>query len=128
MTANGVLQILISLAAVVLLARPLGAFMARVFRRERTVLDPVLGPVERLIYRVSGIDPDEELDWKANTVAMLSFNVVGLLVLYAFQRLQQFLPLNPQGLGAVSPDSSFNTAVSFASNTRTGRGTPVKRR
>jgi K+-transporting ATPase ATPase A chain len=117
MTANGVLQILISLAAVVLLARPLGAFMARVFRRERTVLDPVLGPVERLIYRVSGIDPDEELDWKANTVAMLSFNVVGLLVLYAFQRLQQFLPLNPQGLGAVSPDSSFNTAVSFASNT-----------
>jgi K+-transporting ATPase ATPase A chain len=117
MTANGIFQIVFSLAAVVLLARPLGAFMARVFRREKTFLDPVLGPGERLIYRLSGIDPDEELDWKSNAVAMLLFNLVGLLVVYAFQRLQQFLPLNPQGFGAVSPDSSFNTAVSFASNT-----------
>lgn len=117
MTLNGILQIVIYLAVLVLLAKPLGAFMARVFQRQRTFLDPILGPVERFIYRWSGINPDEEMDWKANAIAMLLFNVVGLLVVYALQRLQQFLPLNPQGLGAVSPDSSFNTAVSFASNT-----------
>ena len=117
MTANGFLQLGVYLGVLVLLVKPLGAFMARVFQRERTFLDPVLGPVERLIYRLSGINPDEEMDWKANAVAMLLFNVVGLLVVYALQRLQQFLPLNPQGLAAVTPDSSFSTAVSFASNT-----------
>jgi K+-transporting ATPase ATPase A chain len=91
--------------------------MARVFQREKTFLDPVLGPLERFIYRVSGINKDEEYDWKENVVAMLLFNFVGLLVVYALQRLQQLLPLNPQGMPAVSPDSSFNTAVSFATNT-----------
>jgi K+-transporting ATPase ATPase A chain len=117
MKFNGVLQIVFFLAVLIVLVRPLGAFMARVFQRERTFLDPILGPVERFIYRLAGINPDEEMDWKANSVAMLLFNIVGLFVVYALQRLQQYLPLNPQSLGAVSPDSSFNTAVSFASNT-----------
>ena len=117
MTPNGILQITVYLAVLLLLVKPLGAFMARVFQRERTFLDPILRPVERLIYRLSGINPDEEMDWKANAIAMLIFNFVGLLIVYALQRLQQFLPWNPQGLGSVSPDSSFNTTVSFASNT-----------
>ena len=117
MTINGILQIIVYLTVLVLLVKPLGAFMAQVYQRQKTFLDPILGPVERLIYRWSGIHPDEEMDWKANTVAMLLFNFMGLIVVYGLQRLQQFLPLNPQGLGAVTPDSSFNTAVSFATNT-----------
>jgi K+-transporting ATPase ATPase A chain len=117
MTPNGTLQIIFYLAALVLVAKPLGRFMGRVYQRERTFLDSVFGPVERLIYRLARINPDEEMDWKANAVAMLLFNFVGLIVVYGLQRLQQFLPLNPQGLGAVTPDSSFNTAISFASNT-----------
>jgi K+-transporting ATPase ATPase A chain len=91
--------------------------MARVFQREHTFLDPVLGPVERLIYRLAKINADEEMDWKENAIAMLVFNFVGFVIVYTLQRLQQFLPLNPQGFGAVSPDSSLNTAVSFATNT-----------
>ncbi len=91
--------------------------MARVYQQEKTFLDPVLGPLERLLYRLAKISPDEEMDWKANALAMLLFNFVGFLFVYALQRLQQFLPLNPQGMAAVTPDSSFNTAVSFASNT-----------
>jgi len=117
MTLNGILQLVFFMAVLVLLAGPLGAFMARVYQRERTFLDPVFGPVERFIYRVARINPDEEMDWKQNAIAMLVFNLVGLVFVYALQRLQQFLPLNPQGMGAVTPDSSFNTAVSFASNT-----------
>jgi K+-transporting ATPase ATPase A chain len=117
MTFNTILQIVFYLAVLVLLAKPLGSFMARVFQRERTFLDPVLGPVERFIYRFARINPDEEMDWKANAVAMLLFNVIGLFVVYALQRFQNLLPLNPQELGAITPDSSFNTAVSFASNT-----------
>ena len=117
MKFNGVLQIVFYVVVLLALAKPLGAFMARVFQRERTFLDPILGPVERFIYRFARINPDEEMDWKTNSIAMLLFNIVGLFVVYALQRLQQYLPLNPQSLGAVSPDSSFNTAVSFASNT-----------
>jgi K+-transporting ATPase ATPase A chain len=117
MTYNGIIQIAVYLGVLLLLVKPLGAFMAKVYQRERTFLDPVLGPVERLIYRFSKIDPDEEMDWKSNVVAMLLFNFVGLLIVYALQRLQQFLPWNPQGFAAVTPDSSFNTAVSFATNT-----------
>ena len=117
MTLNGILQVIFYLAVLVLAAKPLGKFMGRVYQRERTFLDPVFGPVERFIYRLARINPDEEMDWKANAVAMLLFNVLGLVIVYALQRFQQFLPLNPQGLGAVTPDSSFNTAVSFASNT-----------
>ena len=117
MTFNGIFQIVFYLAVLILLAKPLGTFMARVFQREKTFLDPVLGPLERFIYRVSGINKDEEYDWKENVVAMLLFNFMGILVVYGLQRLQQLLPLNPQGMPAVSPDSSFNTAVSFATNT-----------
>jgi K+-transporting ATPase ATPase A chain len=117
MTLNGILQIAFYIAVLTLLAKPLGAFMARVYQREKTFLDPVLGPIERLIYRLTKINSSEEMDWKANALAMLLFNFVGFLFVYALQRLQQFLPLNPQGMAAVTPDSSFNTAVSFATNT-----------
>src|SRR5712691_4394400 len=91
--------------------------MARVSENRRIALDRVLGPVERLIYRLSGIHPGDEMGWKTYAIAMLLFNFLGLLVVYGLQRLQGVLPLNPQGLGAVTPDSSFNTAVSFATNT-----------
>src|SRR5262245_19335719 len=117
MTVNGVLQILLFFGIVLALTKPLGVYMVRVFNRERTFLDPILGPIERLIYRMSGVKPDVEQHWTTYTVAMLLFNVVGLLALYAMQRLQQLLPLNPQALGPISEDSAFNTAVSFASNT-----------
>jgi K+-transporting ATPase ATPase A chain len=117
MTLNEILQIGFYLVVLVLAAKPLGTFMARVFQRERTFLDPIFGPVERFIYRLAKINPDEEFDWKENAVATLLFNFVGLLVVYLLQRIQQFLPLNPQGMAAVTPDSSFNTAVSFATNT-----------
>ncbi len=117
MTANGFLQVGIYMVVLIALAKPLGGFMARVYEGERTFLDAILGPLERLIYRVCGVDPDEGMDWKAYTVAMLLFNLLGLLVVYGLQRLQNILPLNPAGMAAVTPDSSFNTAASFATNT-----------
>jgi K+-transporting ATPase ATPase A chain len=117
MTLNGILQIGLFLAVLLLLAKPLGAFMARVFQREKTFLDPVLGPLERLIYRLARIDAESEMDWKENAIAMLLFNAMGLLFVYIIQRVQHVLPLNPEGMGPVSADSSFNTAVSFATNT-----------
>jgi K+-transporting ATPase ATPase A chain len=91
--------------------------MARVFQGERVFLTPVVGHIERFIFRIAGIHSDEEMNWKTYAVVMLLFNVAGLLLVYALQRLQSALPLNPQDLGAVSPDLSFNTAVSFATNT-----------
>jgi K+-transporting ATPase ATPase A chain len=99
------------------LAKPLGSYMARVYEGEKHPLERVLGPVERLIYRLAGTNRDEEMSWKAYALAMLAFNMVGLFAVYALQRLQAVLPLNPQALPAVTPDSSFNTAVSFATNT-----------
>ena len=111
------LQLIFYLVVLIALAKPLGMFMARVYQSERTFLDPILRPVEKLIYRLCGVRPDEEMNWKVYAIAMLLFNCLGLLVVYALQRLQGFLPLNPQGFGAVSPDSSWNTAVSFATNT-----------
>jgi K+-transporting ATPase ATPase A chain len=117
MISNMILQIGLSLAILLLLVRPLGAYMARVFQGSKTFLDPVAKPVERFIYRIAGIDQASEMDWKTNALAMLLFNFFGFLVVYALQRLQHLLPLNPQGFGNVAPDSSFNTAVSFASNT-----------
>jgi K+-transporting ATPase ATPase A chain len=111
------LQLAFYLVILLALAKPLGAFMARVYQGERTFLDPVLRPVERLVYRLGGVHPDEEMNWKVYAFAMLLFNGLGLLIVYALQRVQGFLPLNPQGFGAVSPDSSWNTAVSFATNT-----------
>jgi K+-transporting ATPase ATPase A chain len=111
------LQLIFYMVVLIALAKPLGGFMARVYQGERTFLDPVFRPVEKLIYRLSGVSPDQEMNWKVYAIAMLLFNVLGLLVVYVLQRLQGFLPLNPQGFGAVSPDSSWNTAVSFATNT-----------
>jgi potassium-transporting ATPase potassium-binding subunit len=111
------LQIGLYLLVLLLLVKPLGAYMARVFQGERVFLTPALGRVERFIYRVTGIRSDEEMSWKTYAVVMLLFNVAGLLVVYALQRLQAVLPLNPQDLGAVKPDLAFNTAVSFATNT-----------
>ena len=117
MTANGVLQLLVYLVVLLALTKPLGAYMARVYEGRPFGLDRVLGPVERLIYRLSGVRPDEEMNWKNYAIAMLMFNMLGLFAVYLLQRVQGWLPLNPQGLGAVSPDSLFNTAVSFATNT-----------
>jgi K+-transporting ATPase ATPase A chain len=117
MTANGVFQLVLYLVVLVALAKPLGSYMARVYENRPFGLDRFLGPVERLIYRLSGVRPDEEMNWKSYAIAMLVFNFAGLFAVYALQRLQGWLPLNPQGFGAVSPDSSFNTAVSFATNT-----------
>jgi len=117
MTLNGYLQLLLYIVVLIGLAKPLGWFMARVYQGQPVGIDRVLGPAERLIYRLCGTRSDEEMSWKTYTIAMLLFNLVGFLFLYALQRLQAALPLNPQGLGAVSPDSSFNTAVSFMTNT-----------
>ena len=111
------LQLIFYFVVLLTLAKPLGSFMAKVYQGERTLLDRVLGPVERLIYHLSGVKPDEDMNWKTYAIAVMLFNVLGLILVYALQRLQAFLPLNPQGLGAVSPDSSWNTAVSFATNT-----------
>ena len=117
MTANGALQVGTYVVVLLALAKPLGGFMARVYESERTWLDPVLRPIERLVYRAAGVRPDEGMDWKTYATAMLVFNALGMLVVYGLQRLQGILPLNPQGMAAVTPDSSFNTAASFASNT-----------
>ena len=117
MTANGIFQLVFFVAVLLALVKPLGAYMARVYEGRRLLLDRVLGGVERLIYRAAGVWPNAEMGWKAYAGAMLAFNLLGLLAVYVLQRVQGGLPLNPQGMGAVSPDSSFNTAVSFATNT-----------
>jgi K+-transporting ATPase ATPase A chain len=116
-TGQGLLQLALYVVVLVLLVKPLGAYMAAVFQGERTFMSPLLGPVERLIYRISGVDPARESDWKRYAFSALLVNLLGFIAVYSLQRLQHVLPLNPQGLGAVSPDSSFNTAVSFATNT-----------
>ena len=117
MNALGVVQILLFIVVLVALVKPLGTLMAKVYDGERTFLSPVLEPIERGIYRLAAIKPSVESNWKRYALALLLFNFIGLVVVYLLQRLQGVLPLNPQGFAAVSPDSSFNTAVSFASNT-----------
>ena len=117
MTLNGWLQILFFLLAVFLVAPPLGTYMAAVFQRRRTWLDPVLRPVERLVYKLTGVDESHEMRWTEYAVGVLLFSVVSMLVLYAMERLQQMLPFNPQGFGPVAPDLAFNTAASFTTNT-----------
>jgi K+-transporting ATPase ATPase A chain len=121
MTLNGWLQILFFLALILLVTKPMGVFMTHVFNRERTFLDPVLGPVERLIYKLTRVNAEHEMRWTEYAVAMLLFSVVSMLVLYLIQRLQGILPLNPQHLPGVDcvafTGSSFNTAASFTSNT-----------
>ena len=117
MTLNGWLQILFFLLAIFLVTPIVGAYMARVFAGQRTWLDPVLRPVERLTYRLTGVDETRGMRWTEYAVAVLLFGVVSMLVLYAMQRLQQVLPFNPQGFGAVAPALAFNTAASFTTNT-----------
>ena len=118
MTANGWLQILFFLALVFLVTKPLGFYMARVFAGERTFLDPVLRPVEKLLYRLTGVEETREMRWTEYAISMLLFSVVSMLLLYLLERIQGFLPWNPQRLGAVSPASlAFNTAASFTTNT-----------
>src|SRR6187399_814274 len=117
MTFNGWLQILFFLAVVAAATPVVGGYMARVFTRQRTWLDPVVRPVERLVYRLTGVDESREMRWTEYAVAVLLFGVVSMLVLYTMQRVQQLLPFNPQGFGAVAPALAFNTAVSFTTNT-----------
>ncbi|HEY6330632.1 MAG TPA: potassium-transporting ATPase subunit KdpA [Blastocatellia bacterium] len=117
MTSRGLVELLIYFLALLAITKPLGLYMARVFSGERTFMDRVLGPLERLIYRICRIDAEEEHHWTAYAAAMLMFSVVSLLVLYALQRLQMFLPLNPQKMAGVDPATAFNTAVSFTTNT-----------
>ena len=117
MTPNGWIQVALYLVLLTALAVPLGAYMADVLEGRRTILTRALGGLERLCYRAAGVDPGAEMGWKRYAVAMLAFNLVGLLAVYAMQRLQGFLPLNPDHLPAVVAHSAFNTAVSFATNT-----------
>jgi K+-transporting ATPase ATPase A chain len=117
MTAFSLIQIGVYLTILLLLVKPLGAYMAHVYQGERTFFDPVFKPLERLIYRIARVNSAEEMDWKTYAVAMLVFNLIGLLFLYLLLRLQNLLPLNPQDLPALSPDLAFNTAVSFVTNT-----------
>jgi len=117
MTLNGWFQILVFLLAILAVTAPLGRFMTRVFTRERTWLDPVLKPVERLIYRLTAVDDQREMRWTEYAVAMLLFSAVSMVILYLLQRVQQWLPWNPQGFAAVPPALAFNTAASFTTNT-----------
>jgi len=124
MTFNGWLQIALYCALLMLLTKPLGGYMTRVFNGERTFLSPVLGPLERGLYRVSGVDETREQHWITYAVAMLAFSFAGFVVLYALQRLQAALPFNPRSLPQVSPDLAFNTSVSFVTNTNWQSYTP----
>jgi len=118
MTLNGWLQILVFLGLIFAVTKPLGVFMTRVFAREKTFLDPVLRPVERLIYRVTGVDEAHEMRWTEYATTMLVFSAVSMLVLYLIQRIQGVLPFNPQHFGAVTPEHlAWNTAASFTTNT-----------
>ena len=111
------LQFPLYIIVLLLLVKPLGLYMARIYQGERTFLTPVFAPVERLFYRLAGVKKDDDMDWKSYALTVLLFNLVGLFFLYLLLRIQNYLPLNPQGLGSVAPDLSFNTAVSFISNT-----------
>jgi potassium-transporting ATPase potassium-binding subunit len=118
MTANGWFQILFFLALILAVTKPLGVFMAHVFSREKTFIDPVLRPIERLLYRVTGVDEEHEMRWTEYATAMLLFSAASMLLLYLMERLQGYLPLNPQNFGAVTPAHlAFNTAASFTTNT-----------
>src|SRR5438876_4514661 len=118
MTANGWFQILFFLALIFLVTKPMGVFMTRVFNRERTFMDPVLRPIEKLLYRVTLVEENHEMRWTEYAISMLLFSLVSMVVLYLIERLQGFLPFNPQKLGAVAPAHlAFNSAASFTTNT-----------
>ena len=133
MTANGLLQILVFFLAILALTKPMGAFMARVFAGERTWAHPALRPLERAIYKLCGINEDEEQRWTGYAASLLMFSLVSLLLTYLIQRIQGWLPFNPQGFGtahaaqgatAMTPDLAFNTAASFTTNTNWQSYTP----
>src|SRR5712671_5822503 len=117
MTNNGWFQILLFLLVVLALTKPLGAFMTRVFNREKTFLDPALRPLEKILYRLTGVVEATEMGWKEYAGAMLIFSGVTMALTYLIERIQNHLPLNPQKLAAVPPDLAFNTAASFTTNT-----------
>jgi len=117
MTSLLLLKIAVFFLLIVAVTKPLGLYMRRVFSGEKTPLDPLLRPLERLVYRLGGVDAAREHDWKQYTSAMLLFSTIGLLMTYGIQRLQQLLPLNPDRMGAVPPDLAWSTAVSFTTNT-----------
>ena len=126
MTANGWFQIGLYLLLIFLVTKPLGVFMTRVFNREKTFLDPIFRPIERLVYRLTGVDEKREMRWTEYAVTMLLFSVVSMVVLYLIQRLQGHLPFNPQHLPGIDSNgsatgafagSAFNTAASFTTNT-----------
>ncbi len=114
---NAVLQTGLFTLILALVSVPIGLYMARVFADEKTFLDPVLRPVERFIYRLCGVHPATEMTWAEYSIAVVWFSLAGMVLLYALERLQGFLPLNPQGFGAIAPDLAFNTAASFTTNT-----------
>jgi K+-transporting ATPase ATPase A chain len=124
MTNNGWLQIIFFLLVVLALTKPLGLYMTRVFNREKTLLDPLLRPIEKLVYRLTGVDETKEMRWTEYAGSMLMFSGVTMFVLYLMQRLQDHLPLNPQKLPGVAPDLAFNTAASFTTNTNWQAYTP----
>jgi K+-transporting ATPase ATPase A chain len=117
MTLNGFLQIAIYFLVLLAITKPLGVYMTNIFSGKRVFLDKILSPVERLIYQICHVDEQEEQHWTTYTAAMLMFSLVGLLVLYGLQRLQYYLPLNPQKFPGVAPNLAFNTASSFMTNT-----------
>src|SRR5271166_3292441 len=117
MTTNGWIQIFVFLALLLAITKPLGVYMAKVFSRERTFLDPAVRPIERLLYRLTGVDEEHEMRWTEYAFTMLLFSGASMLLLYLIERVQQFLPLNPQKFGAVAQALAFNTAASFTTNT-----------
>jgi K+-transporting ATPase ATPase A chain len=124
MSTNGWLQIALFFFLILILAKPMGSYMTLVFERRRTFLDPVLKPVERLLYAATGVAPDEEMRWTEYLVSMLMFSAVTAVLTYAIERLQGVLPWNPQHLTAVAPDLAWNTAISFTTNTNWQAYTP----
>src|SRR5271167_707449 len=117
MTANGWLQIILFLLVTFAVAKPAGMFMTRVYTGKKTLLDPLLRPLERLLYKLTGVDEKREMRWTEYAIAMLLFSGVSMTLLYAIERVQQWLPWNPQKLAAVPTDLAFNTAASFTTNT-----------
>src|SRR5260370_39835548 len=128
MTSNGWFQIVFFLLVVLALTKPLGSFMTRVFNREKTFLDPALRPLEKTLYRLTGVDEATEMGWKEYAGAMLIFSGVTMALTYLIERIQNHLPLNPQNLTAVAPKPPFYTAGSFTTNTNRDAvvcGTPM---
>jgi len=117
MTFNGIFQIAVFCIVIIALTRPFGGYITRVFKGEKTLLSPIFRPIEAVLYKIAGVDPEAEQDWLVYGAAMLLFNLAGAVPLYGLMRFQDVLPLNPQGMAALSPDLSLNTAISFVTTT-----------